>query len=135
MAMEKVIIVKGTPQQKMAKNDNPYLEVFAQDDKKYGIFDSGLWNLFADGASVKLIGEQKGIFFNVTGAETVKDALEAKQAVKSQGEERSGQEVGMWWKQLGDDLRSGHIDKSTPEGKAMRAAYFAQMFSVLPIKL
>ncbi len=47
----------------------------------------------------------------------------------------SGQEVGMWWKQLGDDLRSGHIDKSMPQGKLLRAAYFAQMFSVLNIKI
>lgn len=41
------------------------------------------------------------------------------------------QERGMWWKQLGDDLRSGHIDKSTTMGKAWRLFYFAEMTRVL----
>jgi len=41
----------------------------------------------------------------------------------------------VWWKQLGDDLRSGHIDKTTETGKALRKAYFAEMFSVLDIKI
>ena len=49
--------------------------------------------------------------------------------------EVSGQEVGMWWKQLGDDLRSGHIDRNSSVGKALRLAYFAQMFRVLNINL
>ena len=44
------------------------------------------------------------------------------------------QERGMWYKQLGDDLRSGHIDKSTAFGKKLRLTYFAEMFRVLDIK-
>lgn len=47
----------------------------------------------------------------------------------------SGQERGMWWKQLGDDLRSGHIDRSKPFGKALRAQYFTEMFRVLDIHI
>ena len=46
----------------------------------------------------------------------------------------SGQEEGMWWKQLGDDLRSGHIDKTTSQGKLVRRVYFSKMFQVLGIK-
>ena len=49
--------------------------------------------------------------------------------------EVSGEEKGMWWKQLGDDLRSGHIDRNSSIGKALRLTYFAQMFKVLNIDL
>ncbi|KKM21380.1 hypothetical protein LCGC14_1635910 [marine sediment metagenome] len=45
------------------------------------------------------------------------------------------QERGMWWKQLGDDLRSGHIDISKPFGKTLRLRYFAEMFRVLDIEI
>ncbi len=47
----------------------------------------------------------------------------------------SGQERGMWWKQLGDDLRSGHVDRTTSLGKALRKCYFAEMFKVLDITI
>lgn len=52
-----------------------------------------------------------------------------------QASEHSGQETGMWWKELGEMLRSDDIDKTTPMGKALRSAYYAQMFSVLGIKM
>lgn len=45
------------------------------------------------------------------------------------------QERGMWWKQLGDDLRSGHVDISKPFGKTLRLRYFAEMFRVLDIEI
>ena len=47
----------------------------------------------------------------------------------------SGQERGMWWKQLGDDLRSGHVDRTSSLGKALRKCYFAEMFKVLDITM
>ncbi len=47
----------------------------------------------------------------------------------------SGQEVGMWWKELGECLRCGEVDKDTPVGKSLRKAYYAQMFSVLGISI
>lgn len=86
MAIEKVITIKSTDQ-KMAKNNNPYLEVVAQDDKKYSIFDQALWNLFSPNLSVKLSLEKKGNFWNVVGAESVKDALEAQQKIAEQGDD------------------------------------------------
>ena len=46
----------------------------------------------------------------------------------------SGQEVGLWWKEVGEMLRCGDIDTSKSHGKLVRAAYYAQMFSVLDIK-
>lgn len=47
----------------------------------------------------------------------------------------TGQETGMWWKELGEMLRAKDIDLTTPHGKGMRTAYYAQMLSVLPIEL
>ena len=72
--MDKAIVVQST-EQKMAKNGNPYLEVVDQDGKKYGIFDQAKWNLFGVNAAVNLIGEYKGQFFNVSGVESMRDAL------------------------------------------------------------
>ena len=46
----------------------------------------------------------------------------------------SGEERGMWWKELGMCLRSGEIDKNAPTGKALRTFFYAQMFSVLDFK-
>lgn len=43
------------------------------------------------------------------------------------------QELGMWWKEVGEGLRTGLIDPTTPMGKALYDFYFAQMFSVLSI--
>ena len=61
-----------------------------------------------------------------------KEAIDAsRKAVR----EVAPQERGMWYKQLGDDLRSGHIDIKTPQGKLMRAAYFAEMLRVLDIHI
>jgi len=45
------------------------------------------------------------------------------------------QEIGMWWKELGEMIRAKDIDITKPAGKAMRIAYYAQMLSVLPIKI
>lgn len=45
------------------------------------------------------------------------------------------QELGMWWKELGEMLRAKDIDLTKPAGKAMRTAYYAQMLSVLDIKI
>jgi len=48
--------------------------------------------------------------------------------------ESAPQEIGMWWKELGEMIRAKDIDISKPEGKLMRNAYYAQMLSVLSIK-
>lgn len=41
----------------------------------------------------------------------------------------------VWWKEMGEMLRAKDIDTTKPAGKAMRTAYYAQMLSVLPIKI
>lgn len=45
------------------------------------------------------------------------------------------QELGMWWKELGEMIRAKEIDMTKPAGKLMRTAYYAQMMSVLDIKI
>ena len=56
-----------------------------------------------------------------------------KEAVKPQP---SGQEVGLFWKELGEWLRMKEQEKGAdPFWKALRKLYFAQMFSVLSIKV
>ena len=48
------------------------------------------------------------------------------------------QEIGMFWKEMGEMLRAGPpagIDLETAHGKLLRQAYYAQMLAVLDIKL
>ncbi len=45
------------------------------------------------------------------------------------------QELGMWWKELGEMIRAKDIDTTKPSGKAMRTAYYAKMLSILDIKI
>ncbi len=47
----------------------------------------------------------------------------------------SGEEVGMWYKELGGMIRAKDIDLTTPHGKLLRKAYYAKMFQVLNIKI
>ena len=41
----------------------------------------------------------------------------------------------VWWKELGMMLRANDIDVTKPIGKGIRAAYYAQMMSILDIKI
>jgi len=45
------------------------------------------------------------------------------------------QEIGMWWKELGECIRSGDIDKTKPEGKSLRIIYYNKMLQVLDITI
>ena len=44
-------------------------------------------------------------------------------------------EINMWWKELGEMIRAKDIDMTKPAGKLMRTAYYAQMMSVLNLKI
>lgn len=92
--------------------------------KKWELLDNGIGKAFKF-----QMGEFKGYPF-VEDFEEVKDALERAAAEKVGAVDRvSPQEEGMWWKEVGEGLRSGYI-KNNP----LTMAYFAQMFSVLNIK-
>lgn len=74
--MEAVIVPTKVEQVQTAKN--PALKVtYSDNGKEFNkmIFDSGLWNLFAVNLPVKIITEKQGQYWNVVGAESVKDAL------------------------------------------------------------
>ena len=137
---EKVIIVKEC--QRVKKGDKEWVELVDQEDKKNLIFKSlqsndGEWIHFklddfenCENKTIKLTKEKKGEFWNVIKAEfVIAESLPLKPS------QISGEEIGMWWKELGEDLRSGHIDRNSSVGKALRLTYFAQMFKVLNIDL
>ena len=50
------------------------------------------------------------------------------------GQEFAPQEIGMWWKEIGENIRAGITKYDTPIGKAQIAAYSARMHLVLGIK-
>jgi len=124
----KVIQVKATDQ-KMAKNNSPYLEVIDQNDKKTSIFDQALWNLFQPNAYVNLTLEKQGNFWNVTKAEAVSDA--ATKATVEKPSEYSGEERGMWFKECGEMIRAGKFKADDEGNKALILAYYEQMKKVI----
>jgi len=136
--MDKIIVVASTEQKTIAKGDNAgnmYLSVTAKDGKKYNIFNSAFWNFFQDGFAVKLIGEQSGQYFNVSGAEPVKDAAII-QAAKEAPIEIAPQELGMWYKEAGETLRTLSPDlKGHPMYIDLKNAYLRKMFEVLGIPI
>ncbi len=49
------------------------------------------------------------------------------------GSDIAPQERGMWWKEVGECIRSGAINKETPAGLQMMVAYYTEMRRVLGI--
>ena len=108
------------------------------DRVKIGVKREGLHHLFEQGKAIILHWETYMNKPYVADAKLVEGELPQPEKPTPQAEpitQIAPQERGMWWKQLGDDLRSGHIDKSAPQGKLLRSAYFAEMFRVLNIKI
>ena len=102
-----------------------------------------------DGLVVSVLADRSGRWVNVKEVKLVKDEIEKlpegkdetpkyeppRETPKTPSKEPSGQETGMWWKELGEMIRAGDIDKTKPEGRLMRNAYYAQMMSVLNLKI
>lgn len=117
------------------------------------IFDNlkFLWPLLVEGQSVEFKMVKKGQFWNVinikkadepwpeeTDAVKPEEIVPPKQEVKTEPPSQrriAPEERGMWWKELGEMLRTGEIDKSKAHGKMLRIAYYAEMFRVLDIKI
>jgi hypothetical protein len=53
---------------------------------------------------------------------------------ESKPHETAPQERGMWWKEVGENFRSGLFKKDEGNGKLLWKAYVAQMLTVLDIK-
>ena len=118
------------------KTKRTYFTIVDQSGRKLICFDSGLYNEMP----IDSFGT-----YDVTPGKTEEDTprLQRTQEAKvvegqtgiSQPQQPAPQELGMWWKELGECLRSGEIDKTKPSGKLLRAAYYAQMFQVLNLKI
>ena len=81
-------------------------------------------------------------YYNIKSLELAQETEDENQtapklSIEMNREDRreKGMQEGMFWKELGEMLRSGDIDKAKPTGKALRKLYYAKMFSVLEIKL
>lgn len=78
-------------------------------------------------------------YWNIIAASLAGDALKSpdRPAVpRTEGQTRSQEiEENMWWKILGECIIRKDVDTSTPHGKALRAAFYAKMFSVLNITI
>ncbi len=120
------------------KSKRTYFTIMDQNGRKLICFDSGLYNEMP----VDSMGTYK-----VTPSKTDQDTPRIERASEAKDESKqeapvepsksqpAPQELGMWWKELGECLRSDEIDKTTPHGKLLRAAYYAQMFQVLNLKV
>ena len=134
------------------KGDNKWVELIDQDDKTHRVFKSiqnnaGEWVHFDDqlndlvnseGQTFKLTKERKGNFWNVIAIEPVEN-VSSKKGIEKVRSEPSGQEVGLWWKEVGELYRMWKIHPETkpakPWAKALVMNYLAQMFSVTGIKV
>jgi len=112
--IKEVIQVISTDQKQGAKG--PYLEILYRDakgqERKKNIFDQTLWNLFGDGLWVEWQLEKEGTWWNVKSAQGVKEGLPpaVKPDFKSENRaEIAPQERGMWWKEIGELIRTDKL--------------------------
>lgn len=134
--MEKVIVVDHSEVVPGAKGE--YLKVTDKGGKVQNIFDQSLWNLFVDGCAVKLNLEKTGNWWNVVKAEAVE--LPAEKPTTATGSPPmesffSGEEKGMWWKELGNRIGDGSLDKHFPKNAVyIKSQYYKRMVEVTGIK-
>ena len=133
--IDEVIQVLNTEQKPGAKG--PYLEVSYRDEKgkerKRNVFDQALWNLFGKGLWVKWQLEKEGNWWNVKGAESVKEGIEKLSQVPA---ETAPQEKGMWLKVMGEFIVSGQLEKDFPRSfTKIKARYYKEMQNKTGISL
>ena len=137
-----------------------YHKITWEDGKADLIFDPEMLKVFAKAKAgnhaVEVTKEQKGKYWNIVEAKIITtedlpaptepvrkypepppDAPQDTRKLKEASSKPiiSGQEIGLWWKELGESLRSGLIDRSKPAGKALEKFYKAKMLDVLGVKV
>lgn len=132
---EKTIIVNGEAEIKTDKKGREYLSVPYGDGKHQAIYgNSELWEIVQNSAILKMTGTVSGNFFNVDSFlldlppadKPISPTLQAKE---------SSPERGMWWKELGEMIRSGTLEKEYPHDHAkIKIHYWKEMFATLDIK-
>jgi len=151
---EKVIVVKSA-EVKTSDSGKDWISLIDEEDKTHRIFGSvqdsnGGWVHLEDkvdmlkdkieageiqGLPVKLTKDKVGKYWNIVAVELVKDVF-VKQALEKIKEEPSGQEVGLWWKELGLCIREGALERDYPNSYvAIKVQYYQQMFRLTGIKL
>jgi len=92
------------------------------------------WPLLVKGATLDFKMEKKGQFWNVVDINPIQDKgieppvkqNEPITAGVSIPQKVSGEEMGMWWKELGECLRAGYV-----KSDSLRKFYLAKMYSVI----
>lgn len=135
--IKEVIQVTSTDQKQGAKG--PYLEVSYRDEKgverKKNIFDQTLWNLFGEGLWVEWQLEKEGNWWNVKSAQGVKEGMEKPKDTPKPTGIISGEERGMWWKEIGELIRADKLEAVFGEKDApfIKRAYKLQAIASLGI--
>lgn len=136
-------VVTVAEREQKSGTQGPYLRVVTHDDKgkqwTYNIFDQADWNMWQVNAVLKIEYEISGNFRNIKSAEVVTEDALAQQMAQTQirATEPAPQELGMFWKELGMWLRLWEQKPKAERPKnyeQIKTLYFAQMWSVLPIK-
>jgi len=125
---------------------NRTLSLFDPDHKK--LFSEAL----KDNLAIDAVMKQEGQYLNFVSGQLVSEELEPlektppnmepiRDSAKPVGKaparsEPAPQELGMWWKELGEWLRvKEDVEAKPPLWKELRAIYFAKMFNVLDLKV
>jgi len=135
--IEEVIQVLNTEQKPGAKG--PYLEVSYRNEKgeehKRNVFDQALWDLFGKDLWVKWQLEKERNWWNVKGAESVKEGIFKKEALALVAE-TAPQEKGMWLKVMGEFIMSGQLEKDFPKSFIkIKSRYYKEMSKKTGISL
>ena len=121
-------------------------------ERKFSLFDPELKKLFAaakeTGSAIDLrVEKNKRGFLNAVEGKLIAQEIaelpsppppDETLMKESAGDvvKPSPQEIGMWWKELGEWLRMKENEKGAdPFWLEMRTAYFAHMFMALPLKI
>lgn len=134
--MEDTVIVIATTQQD--QYGNLIVTDKAGNKIKIGEKRSQLHGLFQQGKAIRLHWEVYKNKQYVADATLVEGELPEPTTPYVTETKAAPQEIGMWWKEMGEMLRTAPpagIDPTTPAGKLMRSAYYTQMMSVLGIEI
>jgi hypothetical protein len=127
MAIEKVITIQSS-EVKAGKSGKSYLEVIDQDNDKYSCWDEGLWNSLGINATGTVSFEKKGIFRNITAFETAEEGIKH---IPPAEEHHEPQEIGMWWKELGNRIGDGSLARDYPQTHIkIKGQYYKKMSEV-----
>ncbi len=152
--MEKTILITNVEQKQVQSGKtagNNYLKITDDKDDWYSVFDKSLFQFCIIGNTVVMDGEQKGKYFNPTAMTPLLDASKLPPPVKptpppSHEDEPTTeelatpkppnpQEIGMFWKELGNRIGDGSIDRDYPNSAAkIKGKYYKKISEVTGVQ-